>query len=152
MVVCELCGADVQTLKETKIAGTHMKVCNNCIKHGQAIEIEPNKAYMFKKKIKSDEKSFDVKKNAPSIINSELSKKGLTVHHLARSLNIKQSSLLKYTTGKLKLDVETARKIERFLETSLVEEVEVISTENYMSEDDDSFSGSLGDLLKKSMK
>jgi len=94
---------------------------------------------------------LDVVSNYAALINATLSKKGLNLHQLARALNIKESTINKYTSGKLKPDVDTARKIQHFLEIKLLEEKEEVDTQDFMSRGDSS-SLSLGDMLKREME
>jgi len=51
-----------------------------------------------------------------------MQKKGIDIHILARATNIRDSTLTKYTTNKIKPDIESAKKIEKFLSIELVKE------------------------------
>ncbi len=153
MGTCETCGNETQNLIFVKISGSTMKVCNTCKQLGIIIDKKNNTlSHSFRKKNKNYKTSLGVISNYISIVNSTLAKKGFDFHKLAKGTNIKESSLTKYLSGKIKLDVETAKKIERFLEIKLVEEVENTTSSNFFeTEDDTSQSISLGDLLKKQL-
>lgn len=152
MVACEMCGKDVPTLNNAVVAGTQMKVCSSCLRHGNSIEekVEPSKTFYKKKKAQAIE--LAVVDNYASMINSELSKRSMNVQQLARAINIKESSLNKYLSNKIKIDVLTAKKIEKYLELSLTKEVESVNVQDYMDEESQEEASSLGDLLMKQLK
>ena len=114
-----------------------------------------NRTFKFKKN-KYEKIQLDIVSNYLSLINSFLGKKGINLHQLARAVNVKESTLNKYFSGKIKLDIETAKKLENFFEIKLLEEVSEVNTADYMQskdEDDDSNQSlSLGDLIKKQLK
>lgn len=158
MVVCEMCGKEVSSIVQAKVAGTQMGVCDSCKYMGNVIETEDKrvKTHTFYKKKKNQVK-FDLVSNYVSIVNSALAKKGLDVHHLARAVNIKESSLHKYFTGKFKPEVEVARKLEGFLDIKIVEEVEgdemsAMDIEDLKANSASSSTLSLGDLIKEQLK
>jgi uncharacterized protein (TIGR00270 family) len=153
MVACEMCGTDSSTLKEVRIAGTQMRVCNNCSRHGVSTEGKAQVSRTFYKKKRGEEIEFDVVDNYASLINSELGKRGLTSHQLARTINVKESSLNKYLSNKIKIDIISAKKIETFLEITLTKEVQSVNVDDYMEEPEETESNSsLGDLLMKQLK
>jgi putative transcription factor len=153
MAVCELCGSQSQALTPIKVAGSTMSVCNSCKSMGKE-QFSTQKSHTFKRRI-HEKTQEEVVSNYSSMINSALAKKGLQIQQLARMLNIKESTLNKFFTGKIKPDIETAKKLERFFEIRLVEEVSSSSqnfSEDVFLDDDDNSSLSLGDLIKKQMK
>ena len=103
MVACEMCGTDSSGLKEVRIAGTQMRVCNNCSRHGVSTEDKPAVSRTFYKKSRGEEIEFEVVENYASLVNSELGKKGINSHQLARAINVKESSLHKYLSSKIKI-------------------------------------------------
>jgi len=123
MASCEMCGVEISTPKKINVAGTQMSVCSSCSSKGNLVESEGPQSRIFYKRAKVED-VFDVVSNYISIINRELAKKNLTVHQLARIINIKESSLNKYMSGKISLDVTTARKIESYFKIQLVVKVE----------------------------
>ena len=154
MATCELCGEVVDSTTTVRVAGSNMQACNKCKKLGKEVEEKKqnNLSYSFRKRKKEGEVELNVIENYSSIINSALAKKGLNIHQLARMLNIKESTLNKYFTGKIKPDVQTAQRLEKFFEISLLEEKEAVNIEELMSNDEDSSSLSLGDMIKKQME
>ncbi len=152
MTACEMCGNDVKSLTKIKIENSSMLVCNSCKPLGKE-DHTTNKTHTFKKIKKTNESNYDVVSNYTNIIQSSLSKKGINVKQLARATNIKESSLNNYLKGSIKLDIETAKKIQNFLEINLVYECENdsdVRTEDFMN-DESPQKPSLGDLIQKQL-
>ena len=152
MTACEMCGNDVKFLTRIKIENSSMLVCNFCKPLGKE-DYTTNKTHTFKKIKRSRKPNYDVVSNYAQIIQSSLSKKGLNVKQLARVTNIKESSLNNYLKGSIKLDIETAKKIQKFLETNLVYECENdsdVKTEDFIN-DESPQKPSLGDLIQKQL-
>ncbi len=147
-----MCGSEGNLVK-IRVAGSEMNVCSNCKKMGAEVEKKEDYKHTFRHRVRSSEITEEVVSNFGSLINNALAKKGMDVHHLARGANIKESSLQKYLQGKLKLDVDTAKRLGKFLEIELVEEVEggSVNLDDVMAEESSS-SMSLGDLIKKQME
>lgn len=121
MGTCELCGAESNNLFPVKVAGTKMNVCGKCRSMGKDLEQKPN-SYSFRHTKKEDKIIEDVVSNYASIINSAISKKQTEHKKLAMMLNIRESLLNKYLTGKLKPDIANAKKLEKFFTVRLIEE------------------------------
>lgn len=152
MGTCELCGKSENNLFSVKVAGTFMKVCSSCKSMGRVLEEKKNYEHSFRRKRKDEQISYDVVSDFVSRVRKSLSKRNMDIQHLARAVNVKESTLQKYMTSKLSPDIETARKIGKFLEIELVEEVESSGSGDYIASlDDDNQSMSLGDMIKKQM-
>lgn len=150
MTSCELCGTEVNSLTLVNIAGSTMKVCNKCKSSGKEV-YSTSKAHTFRRRVKSNDIQ-EVVNNYVSEIQRGMNKRGVDVHQLARVINIKESSLNNYLKGKIKPAIGDARKIEKFLEIKLVEDVSSdTNTDDYMSEDESTQGTSLGDLIKKQL-
>ena len=154
MSTCELCGKEVSKVTDIEVAGSKMRACDKCKKLGKIIEKDHKKdvqhSFMKKKKTKVER---EVVSDYDKILNKAISRKGLNIHQRAKALNIKESSLNKYFSGKIKPDLNSAIIIGRYLEVDLVEEREIedLDPEDFM--DDDSGEGqNLGDLLMKKLK
>ena len=151
MATCELCGSTSSKLFDVKIAGSVVKTCAKCKSLGKSIEKEKQLQYSFRHKQKN-QINEEVVPNYSSLINSQLNKKELNLHQLARILNIKESTLNKYMQEKVKLDVETAKRIQKYLEITLVSESSSkININEYLSDNDEQ-TNSLGDLIKKQLE
>ena len=149
-----MCGKK-DNLIPTKVAGSSMQLCASCSKLGKKEEINsdsPTKKTFYKKK-KQLNKEY-VTQDYENLIKSELNNKDLTPHQLARATNIKESQINKFITGKLQPDIETAKKIEKFLGISLItDEDPNEGIGSYMVDDeDDAEATSLGDLIKKKLE
>lgn len=154
MAVCELCGKIVDKTITIQVAGTNMQSCFACKGLGKEVDLAPQgkDAHSFYRRKKANV-VMGVVENYSSVLNSALARKGLNLQQLARALNIKDSTLNKYFTGKLKPDVDTSRKLENFLEITILEEKEEVDPQDYLEESsEDSSTLSLGDLLKKQME
>lgn len=153
MGTCELCGSQTEKLFAIRVAGTDMKVCSNCRSMGKSLETAPSKMHTFRHNVKN-QKIEEVVSDYVKIVSSAISKRGLNLHQLARAVNIKESTLNKYMTSKLKPDVADAKKLEKFLEINIIEEVENSSSyEDLLVDEKESSAGStLGDLLEKQLK
>ncbi len=155
MAYCEMCGASTNKLSKTKVAGSLMNLCDNCSKLGSKID-NPNlnRTFYIKKKIEED--NFDLVDNYSSKINSALSKRGITIHHLARALNIKESTLHKVLNNKFDLEIDLARRIEKFLEIKLVIEVSEkdnsVNIEELTNIESEKNNLNLADLIKQQLK
>ena len=54
-------------------------------------------------------------------LQAEMKQRGLTIHSLAKSIGVPASTLRDRLTGKSKLTLDDALKIQRFLDTGTVE-------------------------------
>lgn len=154
MAICELCGKNVSSVAKVKVAGTEMNACVSCKSLGKEVAVDNNQSYThsFYKK-KRGEISFEVISNVISVINSAMGKRSMNLPQLARVANIRESTLKNYLSGKIQIDVETARKLEKALEIKLTQEAEVSdSSSNYIISNDDDSNLSLGDILMKKLK
>lgn len=152
MESCELCGK-VASLSKAKVAGTTMQLCSSCKSHG-VLEKNNPKSKTFRKTSKDMSSEFVVN-NFHELISSALQKKGLNSHQLAKAINLKESSLHKFITGKLQPDIDTAKRIGSFLEIDLIESASrSVDMDEFIvdEESDDEVTNSLGDLLKEQLK
>ena len=153
MATCEMCGAQVNSLISVKVAGSIMKVCNSCKSMGTQMEVRQNNLSHTFMKTKKTKVFEEVISDYASKIQSTIAKRGLNVHQLARAVNIKESTLTNYLKGKIKPDISDAKKLEKFLEISLVIESETSNShDSYLSSEVSSEGMSLGDLLKKQLE
>ena len=155
MGVCELCGKNTENLCRIKVAQSEMKACSSCKSMGKEVRSRTNNQvlnYKFNKR-KRESISYEIVENYSSLLNKALSRKGIVLKQLARAINIKESTLNKYFTGKIKPDNIISRKLENYLDISLLQEAVETRVENYLvdeneDEDIDQAGMSLGDLLK----
>ena len=155
---CEMCGKVNVPLKASKVAGSVMQVCSSCSSYGKDMESSIERSHSFTRKERVYGGSEEVVANFSSILQKGLAKKNYNSHQLARLAAIKESSLQKFLTGKLKPDISTARKLERALDVRLVEEQDSVSerkaSEEVLLNKDEKNAGkpSLGDMLLEELR
>ena len=153
MAFCELCGKIADSTTTVKVAGTLVSACSNCKRLGASVDVgasdEISKTFHRKKKT---QEILEVVANYCSLLNSALSKKEIDLHQLAHVLNIKESSLNKYFSGKIQPNIEMARKLENYLGIKLVVAVEAksVNVSDFMNSE--TTSDSLGDMLIRELE
>lgn len=148
MPLCDLCGKD-DSLLRAEIEGSQLNVCQNCGKFGKVLgKVAPKE----EAKKPAQLKSFIEKEIEERIISSYAQtirkvreKRGLTVEDFAKLLNEKESSLHKWESGSIKPDLETAKKLEKILNITLIELVE---EQKIKLERTNSGEITLGDVIK----
>ena len=153
MAFCELCGKIVDSTTTVKVAGTLVSSCSNCKGLGASVDIGgiDKTLKTFRPRNKTQE-VLEVVPNYTNLLNSSLGKKDINLHQLAHVLNIKESSLNKYFSGKIQPNIEMARKLENYLSIKLVVIVETKSVNVGDFMNNDSASDSLGDMLIKELE
>ncbi len=158
MAYCEFCGKNVDKTVKVNVAGSVVNVCLNCASLGNIVEdkniTKPvgSVNLNINNRIKKNKQvvEYVLVPSYVSIMNSALAKRGINLHQLANVLNIRESTLNKYFSGKISIDIDTAKKIERYLSIKLVEEKESTKSEyveeNVFDSEDESFS--LADVIK----
>ena len=150
MVSCELCGKETNSLTSIKVAGSTVRACSSCRHLGKRVQEQGPQSHTFKKTKKTYAPTQEVVSNYAQAIQQGLSKKNINTHNLAKTLNIKESSLQKYLTSKVKPDLEVAKKIQTFLEITLIVEQNEPSPDAYFLEEKASDDEpTLADLIKK---
>ncbi|MFW5705006.1 MAG: helix-turn-helix domain-containing protein [Nanoarchaeota archaeon] len=152
MAICELCGEDTN-LKNTRVEGSVVKACHRCQRLGKVLEEDTSASHSFYRK-KKTRTEFVVVDDFQARVSRAMAKQSLDAKKLGLKSNIKESSLTKYLSGKIPIDVDTARKLEKSLGITLVEEGEVseINADDFTVDSGDSSGLSLGDLIAKQMK
>lgn len=151
MVICEITGKETNKPVKIRVGGAILTVDISQKHMGTPVDDAPARSHTFKRRTKSQTVE-EVVPNFQSLVNKELAKRDLNLHQLARMLNLKESTLNKMFSGKIKPDVATAKKLGSFFDTSLVEEKESGSFDYSDLMDDSESSGTtLGDLIKKQL-
>ncbi len=151
MGTCELCGALKVNLKKIKTNGTELMVCQNCIGLGIVIE-DPKKdhSFTFQKRKRIDISQEELIDDYNKKIQIGMQKKGIDLHQLAKAVNIKESQLSKFLSKKLKPDLNTAKKIQNFLDIDLIN-LNDMEEKDFILDENTNSSYSLGDLIKKEL-
>ncbi len=124
-----MCGKETNLFK-TVVEGTELRVCKDCSKFGRVVEkiAEPVKG----KKKKHIEEEREEPEIVEAIVPDYASKVknareslGLKQEELAKKLSEKESVIHKIETGHYEPNLMLARKLERFLKITLVEQQEI---------------------------
>lgn len=154
-----MCGKNTNLFR-TIIEGADLNVCKECGGHGKVlsavktkeevrIEEQRVKDFLERKKAPKEAESEDrVVDNYSLIIHSKRQKLGLTQEEFAKRLNEKESLIHHIEQGKFCPPISLARKFEKMLGITLVEEVK-----NEVKFEKSSAAGlTIGDLLNNIKK
>ena len=144
MASCEMCGK-VDELVTADVEGVEMNVCASCSSYGSvkktaSIRVKPQR------RIKETEPQIKIASNYASLLRSSRQKKGMSQEEFALFLQERVSIVAKWEQGKMQPSVETARKIGRRLDLSLVESETAETFENTKNKRSDVLT--LGDFVK----
>lgn len=140
---CELCGSKNAT-RRTKIDNAILTTCEDCVRFGEEIptvELKPTKKVI--PKLEGLEKL--VKPNFHKLIKNERAKRNLTQEDLAKKLNEK-SSIIKRIEDGWEPSINVIKKLERFFNIKLIEEVE----EKQIEKKTDKTKLTIGDVVEVS--
>ncbi len=134
MASCEMCGKD-EELVPALIEDVELMVCQRCTPFGKVIKrlVPAQKEREKKKKEKGNVKPLPeereliqtIREDFPDIIRSKRERMGLKQEEFAKYLSEKESVIHKIESGSYTPSLELARKIEKQLGVSLVEEKEI---------------------------
>ena len=170
MANCGMCGSEGQ-LYLTEIEGTKMRVCKECSGFGKVIQTPgqassqgrsgytggPAAKRVLHRRVRNaiaddaPELVEMIVGNYSTVIRSKREKLGMTQKEFARHINEKESVLQNLEKSKLEPSLELAKKLQKILDITLIEEVEenpnpVINTD---AEGGSSTEFTLGDFIKK---
>jgi len=130
---CDMCGKDTD-LFITEIEGSQMKVCEKCSSHGKVIKrivveqprVEQKKVQGVVSKVQapaSDKETIQIiVPDFAKRVKDAREKLGLKQEDFAKLINEKQNHIHNIETGHFEPDVNIARKLERALKITLIEE------------------------------
>jgi len=123
MPSCEICGNGPAEIK-IKINNTILSVCQLCAKYGTIIEDNKTKSQKaIPKQVQQQESAEEMLlDNFGKIIERARLEKGLNQKEFAAQLNI-PLNVLKLAEAGRRLDLITAKKIEKALKVKLIEKV-----------------------------
>ena len=141
MVTCDMCGGSKGPFYNGSIEGTKMKLCSNCKGYAkeawlikETIPEEPKKKKLYSQQVREDEKKEEAARGeivqlvVPDYgkrIKAAREEKGLKQEKLAQQLAVKESLLHTFESGSRKPSLEMARKLEKALHITLVEQQEL---------------------------
>ncbi|PIN70460.1 TIGR00270 family protein [Candidatus Woesearchaeota archaeon CG11_big_fil_rev_8_21_14_0_20_43_8] len=126
---CDMCGQD-GFLFCTEVEGTRLDLCQNCSKFGKVLFSKRPVMKKESKKAKIVEKAPEPEiiellvEDYANKIKSAREKLGLKQIEFAKRISEKESIVQNMETGKFQPPITLARKLERFLNIRLVEEIE----------------------------
>jgi putative transcription factor len=131
-----MCSTKTASVK-ADVEGAKLNVCDGCARYGKIIgrvappqtrrDIKENKTIPSSQNQKVTETIQVIKSDYYILIRKAREKLNLNQVDFAKSLNEKESMLHKIESGHMKPDLELARKLEKALKISLVEQIEVES-------------------------
>jgi putative transcription factor len=131
-MLCEMCSSKSAVLR-ADVEGAKLSVCEQCSRFGKVLSrVQAPITAKAKKQeaakpafVKSTESVQLIRSDYSKIIKQAREKLGLTQEDFAKRLTERESMLHKIESGHLKPDLALARKLEKALRISLVEQVEV---------------------------
>jgi putative transcription factor len=146
-MLCDMCGRESNLFK-TKIDVTILSVCKSCSTHGQVLGSVESSTYSIQgsKFIppKSEPEEL-ISSNYSEIIRKKREQLNLTHKEFANLLNEKISLIHKIETGSIGLSLSLAKKLEKTLHVSLIEEFNPSETKTEISKKQ---SFTIGDMIK----
>jgi len=158
---CELCGKETPNLVRCNIEGTELKVCESCAHFGKILgrtltlkETEQRVAALqTKKQEEAQEQILLISPNYASSIKQGRERLGLTQKEFALKISERESLLHQIESGHFKPSIELARKLEKILSISLVQEItDTPSAQKSEGQNKTSNSFVLGDFIKSKAK
>ena len=155
---CEMCGSSAEELFKTNIEGTTINVCKKCSRYGKVVEMvkvvfipEKRQEERRKEQLKTveDETIFVITPNYTTIVKESRERLNLKQEELAKKINERDTIISKIETGTIEPSMKVARKLEKFLGITLVEEHKEGNIGNVK---DNSDSITIGDLIKVKRK
>ena len=125
-MICDMCG-DSSRLYKVIVEGAELSLCKECSKFGKVIApIQQDAPYSAKKSIKEPqpENIQILVEDYAEKIKRKREQMVLSQKELAERLNEKESVLQKIESGHFEPPIETAKKIEKFLNIKIIEEHE----------------------------
>jgi putative transcription factor len=116
-----MCGKLIENPYIGEVENVVMQLCKNCSAFGNVIE-RPKKQIKIKKIIKPKEEIIEtIIENSNEIIKKARESKGLKQKDLAMKIAVKESIIHKIESGSLELNIDLAKKLERFFNIKLIE-------------------------------
>jgi putative transcription factor len=148
---CEMCGSD-SMLFLTKVEETKLKLCKKCSSYGQVLRpiqnIIQSRSQTSPVFVKKEGPEEDIVEDYPEIIRRAREKKEMKQEDLAKGINEKESIIHKLETGHMKPSIALAKKLERFLDITLIEEIAGIAGQGSFNQQNRSDTLTLGDMIQ----
>ncbi len=158
MPACDMCGCQTEYPVKTKIESTILDVCKGCARFGEVVR---RPAPIRTKNIPQGRSTHNFTPRRPELlqlivpdyanqVKRARAKMGLTQEEFAKKLNEKCSIMQKLESGQFKPSINMARKLEKLLKVSLVEDHDEKGEVPVASPKQSKGAGfTLGDFIKK---
>lgn len=157
---CEICGKPVPEHNpiRAKIEGSVMVVCKECSKLGTIQKAPPKPKYMKQDKSKrpkntksrnysrNDEPSEELIEDFELKVRNARESKDWSREDLGKKINERVSVITRIETGKMTPDVKLTRKLEKALNIKLLEKVDNVDLNQFIS--NSSGERTLGNVMK----
>lgn len=143
-----MCGTEAQIYR-TKIEDTFLNVCSKCAAHGEVVEKVKEKEEEKKKEkeiISRPEIIQIINKNYAYVVKNAREKTGMKQKELAQKIAEKESVIHKIESGHFEPNIKLARKLEKFLNITLVEQHKEENKNQFKKTTGEEFT--LGDMIK----
>ncbi|MBI2670955.1 TIGR00270 family protein [Candidatus Woesearchaeota archaeon] len=126
MIACEMCGSN-KNLTEAIVEGVMLTVCENCARFGKVVEVKIigesySKTHVQKNNLRP-EVLYDIVNDYSNKIKGARETMGLKQEELALKISERASEIHNLESGKLKPSFQLARKLEKFLNIKLIEQI-----------------------------
>jgi putative transcription factor len=144
-----MCGNE-GNIKPAMVEGVQMQLCPSCMQFGKEVKETPQaRARRFGARQERKEPELAIVGDYARRIKAAVDKTGKKHEDVAKELNIKDSLLSHFTTGKRKPSIETARKLEKRFGIKLVFELHEETSSLPTSSLEQDAGCTLGDMIKK---
>ena len=120
MVICDMCGAEVDEFLDAIVEGVSMSVCEKCSKYGEVVALKPKIFSIKKVEKKEPEQTELIVDNYAELIRKGRERKGFKQNELAKALGEKESVIQGVEAGRFKPGLVLAKKFELVLGIDLV--------------------------------
>ncbi len=148
MVICDMCGAEVDEFLEAIVEGVSMSVCEKCSKYGEVVAIKPKIFSSSAKKVerRESEPTEVIVDNYAALVMKGREKKGFRQNELAKALGEKVSVIEGVEAGRFKPSLVLAKKFELVLGIDLVNSYKEVKGEKRINFRDKSLT--IGDVVR----
>ncbi|HDH27525.1 MAG TPA: TIGR00270 family protein [Euryarchaeota archaeon] len=128
---CEICGKEIlKKAVDVDIEGTRMRVCGACARLGKryvapAAAAKPGFRSHRRPAAPKKEKVLEIVDDCAVLVRKNRERLGLTQDQLGAKINEKGSVISRIESGHMEPDMRMAKKLERFLGVTLLEEPEI---------------------------
>jgi putative transcription factor len=146
---CDMCGKEAPLFK-TDVEGGILNVCQACSKFGKVISVvrevsEIKAARQLERQVIKKEIVQVIVDDYGELIKKAREKRGLKQEELAKMLAEKESKIQKLESGQFEPSIDLARKLEKALKITLVEQHEEAHDKQYKAASD---TLTIGDVLE----